>query len=739
MARAHYEGTVNDETADNTQFSNVTPSSFIERAHSFVERPSCRFSLVALLIIITIEICVFNIGSWISPSSDESMSCNLSNSCTYSLNNARLISSAADSNTKSDTTAVEISHLDASLVIPVKPGTHISTLEFTTSDATPSSYFSPITVGTKQVTLTAHRDSFVFLPSQVSDKIARSGKVIINFPQAPLDTRSATPSTTIIPLQSVTLNAHKPFHFNIFRVIAIFLLCAFVWFLRPGSRIYSIELNTHSRKQKRYFGLFVILPFTLLAVASMVATGIFVGEDTWFEQGNYIYSYHHYILASQSILEGHPWVNLPIDDAFASLSNPYDPQARNILLSQGSQIYWDYAFFNNHWYSYFAILPSLLIYIPFHALTGQWPSIFTVIAPLLAISIIMTLATVIRFIKRYFPRASIGHTILVLISVFVGMNFIQLLMVTNLYAVAFTSALCINSIGLFIWMKVSSSAPRFKDYARMAIGSLLIALSSSCRPTFIFMAILVAPIFFETVWKKPLSTVVKATAACIIPAILGILPSLWYNWWRFGSIFDFGSRYQITVTDVMHLHASPIASLQGSLYYLFYPLEFSSNPPYIESPSIVTSTWIHRETFIAGLFIIAPVIFIALISALIPRVRHHLLHRFMWVYTVFGVLVGTFLCVFITRSGGIAWRYVADFSWAFTFAALAPLLFIMTYAQRGLSRKMRLWINWTIVLATTYEIVILIATIFIPNRFASFIQYAPQLYAFISDAMTIIP
>ncbi len=803
------------ETPHDKPHSNATRPHFLNRSgicetvSRLCAHPATLLRLVcALLVIMTLEIVVFNMGTWLSPSSDSAITCDITDAshasgtdaCQYTLQNVSYTSASTSSHSDSASdstpgstgvrengvrvTGVTVTGIDAKLTISLPRGTRITTIQFSPSSASSTSYFTPVTVDAQQVTLRSDRPTFAFLSSEVTDTIAREGKLTLAFPNTPQasvssnstaqtdstqadsaqadseqtssaqattstqttdstqaadSAQSASPYT--VSLQSITLNARKPFYISIVRVLAMLLILCFLWGLRPRSRLYTIELDTHSRAQQCAFWLCIVLPLSILALVNINAAGIFVGDDTWAQSGNYVYSYHHYILASQGILEGHPWVNLPVDPAFDALSNPFDPQARNALLSNGSQIFWDYAFYNHHWYSYFGVLPSLLIYIPFHALTGQWPSIFTVIIPLLALSIIMMMATVIRFIHRYFPRASVGHTIPALITVFIGMNFIQLLLVTNLYAIAFVSALSVCSIGIFIWLKVSPENSWWHNACRMAVGSLCIALSSACRPTFVFMAILVAPIFLELVWKKPMRRIIASTAVCLASAAAGLTPALWYNWWRFGSIFDFGSRYQITVTDIMHLHATGQATAQGTLYYLFRPLELSSNPPFIESPVIVTSTWIHRETFIAGLFVLVPVVLIALLLSLTPPLARRLSQRFLWIYPVLGTIIGTFLCIFITRSGGVAWRYVADFAWAFTWAALPALLIMLTQAHSRMIQSNSLlarWVTRAIVWMTLYEIIILVATAFIPNRFASFVEYAPQLYATISDALTIL-
>ena len=70
-------------------------------------------------------------------------------------------------------------------------------------------------------------------------------------------------------------------------------------------------------------------------------------------------------------MNGHAWLDLPVPEQFAQLRNPYDTAARDRLLEQGvTHIYWDYAYHDGHWYSYFGVLPALTLSLPYRASTS---------------------------------------------------------------------------------------------------------------------------------------------------------------------------------------------------------------------------------------------------------------------------------------------------------------------------------------------------------------------------------
>ena len=111
-----------------------------------------------------------------------------------------------------------------------------------------------------------------------------------------------------------------------------------------------------------------------------------------------------------------------------------------------------------------------------------------------------------------------GTAIIAMTTVFIGTNIISLIVVTNPLYYGFCQWLMHIIFRRFIWMKVSPDARRALEYVAYDSRLSALLLSTSCRPTVYFIAILVAPVFLELVWKKPLRTVLGATAVNIAAA-----------------------------------------------------------------------------------------------------------------------------------------------------------------------------------------------------------------------------
>ena len=143
--------------------------------------------------------------------------------------------------------------------------------------------------------------------------------------------------------------------------------------------------------------------------------------------------------------------------------------------------------------------------------------------------------------------------------------------------------------------------------------------------------------------------------------------------------------------------------------YLFRPLEASANPPFIEAPFVSTATWIHHESIIGGFFFFCPVKYCSACSVLC-------FERFVHVCTK--ISYGLLLCAgsgdwiipvrFVTRSGGIAWRYFVDFSWAFVFASLPAFAAVMDYAASVRDTWRGKLVYSTVSIIALYQILILL-------------------------------
>lgn len=115
------------------------------------------------------------------------------------------------------------------------------------------------------------------------------------------------------------------------------------------------------------------------------------------------------------------------------------------------------------------------------------------------------------------------------------------------------------------------------------------ALNFGCRSQFMFVCFLAFPIFKDEIFRtrKLFSKRgIGQTAAALLPFVIVIAPLLWYNYARFGSVFDFGSSCNLTGFDMTMCNQSRLITALIMVKYLFQPLALTSFFPFIEPTSM---------------------------------------------------------------------------------------------------------------------------------------------------------
>ena len=183
---------------------------------------------------------------------------------------------------------------------------------------------------------------------------------------------------------------------------------------------------------------------------------------------------------------------------------------------------------------------------------------------------------------------------------------------------------------------------------RLAAGSVCIAANVGCRPSFVVVAFAAFPLFWPQIRAiaKQLRDGVfasgthgrayamlyalRAPLAVLVPALVVVVPLFAYNMARFSSPFDFGSSYQLTVTDMTSYHQSWSNFIWTVAYYLFLPLRWTNMFPFLAVDAAPLKDWGFTEAMPGGLFVMAP---LALASLACPFLRRHMRacgHAGMW-------------------------------------------------------------------------------------------------------------
>lgn len=539
---------------------------------------------------------------------------------------------------------------------------------------------------------------------------------------------------TRIPLLTITLNAKVPFSISWLRLslgaVVALLLLAF----RPRSSLWRTSLTESKAAQTTIIS--VIFVTALVVIVHALNTAWWSNNQSFHQPNAYTYDFNQYAHVAQALLAGHAWLDLPVPPEFAQLANPYNPQARNALLAQGVHpIYWDYAFYNGHWYSYFGIIPALLYFIPF-----QWCSSFFVSGGLalpatVAATISFMLALIglalliIRMTKLYAPHTSIATVALGIITIAFAAGGWYLYQRRAFYEVAFATGLMFLAWGLWFWLGAKRpdayGNPTPVSTAHMIAGCICIAATLGCRVPMIAAAclwfVIFAPEYRSGLLFRPIAALVlpkrwllgtwkhlpmhkrsvwhtwRIDSAMIASVVAVFTPILAYNYARFGAILDFGNAYQITVSDMLHRHTTLSSLWQIIQYYLFTPPQFSSYFPFASTVHTPIEPWQYADTLVAGLCWLAPAILIPLALPFIWRgfsrtdpahaqQRGYETTRTMFVFAAVLWILGSIEFLTVAWAAGLDWRYITDFAWYWLLSAYLVLLIVEQHRSQRLYR-----------------------------------------------------
>ena len=532
------------------------------------------------------------------------------------------------------------------------------------------------------------------------------------------------PAETRLSIRTMTPDVRVPLNINPVRLIAMAALILLIAAFLPGSRLWRTPLNTKSRGQRLALTL-TLAPLAVWAICSILNDlSTFVPGD-FHNPDSYTYDFNQYDHVAQALLQGRPWLDLDQAPGLAAAENPYDIVTRNNLLAQDQKpIYWDYVYWEGHWYSYFGVLPAILLFMPYRALTSLFHPGGYALPTSAAASFLTLLATVamvlaiIRLLDRHFPGISLASTILALVTVLTGSNIAYLWCRKSFYTVPFAAGLLFVMTGLWIWLgarRVHSvgggtrmwtladggewlHTPRAQEPGwtlskpRVFLGSLCIAATLGCRPTFIVAGLLAIPIFSQEIRNmmrslRPRpgissagdgvgpSPAVSATllGTALLPLLIVAAPLLWYNHWRFGSALDFGNRYQMTVVDLTQYHPD-LGSLPRLFgYYLFQPLSTKASFPFLRTSPAPLNVWHYTEPGIGGLLVTTPVILVCLILLCSAQVRRNLKVRNLYGLVLLAIPLALLVMVMDAYLGGFSDRYMIDFAWLLALAAVMVL------------------------------------------------------------------
>ncbi|MBP5155348.1 MAG: hypothetical protein J6252_02055, partial [Clostridia bacterium] len=255
-------------------------------------------------------------------------------------------------------------------------------------------------------------------------------------------------------------------------------------------------------------------------------------------------------------------------EKIAALDNPYDRQARKKATGETTGPFWDRAFYNGRLYSYFGIAPVIFLYFPVYFLTGK------VLSDALAAALIASVAAaaLMNLLRQMCARLAYRVPFLLMCAGAACIPFGALLYSTvtcaNFYHIAVLAGVAAVSCAFSFLLGADKAKGARRKFLFVCAGAAAAGTVAS-RPNLALYFIAALPLIAGIIIARPngaKSTLLDAVSFGVPLFALGALIMI-YNAARFGSPFDFGNDYQLTLWDMSGVYASVSLTLPALFHY----------------------------------------------------------------------------------------------------------------------------------------------------------------------------
>ncbi len=514
--------------------------------------------------------------------------------------------------------------------------------------------------------------------------IGKSYRIDLIFPQATEESEFS------FELNRVQLNVTVPLEFSIPRLAVAWIVLWLILILRPGSVLWNQALNPKSRGQ---FGFSAVLTGIVILFMIWTVTSNYAGRvdlshgikstinqiNVLKKSANPTYSICHE--QTEALLSGRLHLGITPDTSLLSAERPYDITYRD---RYRVRYLWDHAYFNRRYYAYFGIVPVLNLFLPIRALSGiDLPVDFA--ALIYAITATIGLFVLVRRIMLdYFPSAPFALYLISALAVTAAANPAWALRRGLVYELAIQSGVAFSVWGLNFAlilrrriMDQGGKRPNFIPPVLALLSGSCAALAVGCRPTmvFIFIWILTVPSLGSGLFSREnRAAFVRGLVCFAVPVVIAALGIMRYNRLRFGSIFEFGFRFQLSFPNesVAPFRISFSGAVLSILSYLFQGIELSYDFPFAapaRMPALPYLGYIQHEETMAGIAAFPWLWGLILLIPVWRRLRGKRLT--LWIgagLICAGLLLGADATV------AVLFRYLLDFSWILALIACCAWL-----------------------------------------------------------------
>ena len=528
----------------------------------------------------------------------------------------------------------------------------------------------------------------------------RSKTIPCNFSGTVYDLRISfdTEEGETVTVSSVEINRPIGVHISLTRLLLMLLLCMTVWFCCAPERLPKKSLKS----------LAGILTACLLIFATYMTnmyrytvSGHSIKNDLQCYYGNQI---------SQEIVDafeaGQVTLDRIPDPNLLALDNPYDVSQRD---ASGASVQWDHLLYDGKYYSYYGIAPVLVLFLPYHLLTGYYfPTVWAVWL-FAVLGIIFLTKLYLAVTERFAPKDTPVSLLLIgLAMVQFSSGIFFTLYNSSFYEIAQASGFVFVTAGAYFMIASNVVGEGVIRYWKLAVSAACLSMGVLCRPTLAVYCV-AALLFVYAGFRKKLRAYQKMGDAekkqtpklkyylpyflcALLPfAVIGSV-QVWYNWVRFGNPLDFGIQYSLTINDFTHTQYHTHFALLGIYSYLLAPPVFQERFPFFRAGDAL-------KFDPQGYYFVATGAALGLLWRALPvaaycrartayRLSKHPEKRLYALLLASVCVICPLIIIFSIWESGYGTRYCVDFAWQIILGALLICFLIFDRCKENTKRHL---------------------------------------------------
>ncbi|MBQ8297727.1 MAG: hypothetical protein IJX77_08100 [Ruminococcus sp.] len=541
-----------------------------------------------------------------------------------------------------------------------------------------------------------------------------------------------------VDVYSITFNKMIPFEIFYVRYLFIALISVFVYAVVKGS-----YFNRSYRQNELFCKAATLLIAAAACVTAFSGVNYKRGDMSWKElietdEGNQMS-----LELVEAFEKGNVYLDAVPNDELLSLKDPYDRWTRDIV----SYYEWDHVLWEGKYYSYYGIAPVVLLFMPFHKLTGNYCPDEIAVLLFSVIGFIGLAFLMMRIVKKWFADIPSGFYLSAVIILFINCGVWHSLARTDFYEVATSAGFAFLTWGAYFLISANIIGKGIISLPRALFASLFMAIAVLCRPTLVLYCICGALFMLMALKRSSVrdckqeqkwfnSRSIRYIVCAFLPmAAIGLI-QMWYNYARFGSPFEFGIQYSLTINNFTKTEFHPNLSWIAVYNYLFNPPVYTADHPFIstnfQDMGVNGFFFLDETTMVtSGLFwLVPPMIAYFFSGKALKRLPDRKTKLSSAIYIALPCVIVPFGIIAAVWESGYTSRYISDFAWQAILGAFAICFFMYSNMKNDTLRKgMKLFFSISLVWTSV------VSSVQIFNHFFRYSAYHwdyPEMAAFLT-------